>query len=1006
MLALLLSVAGPAISARAQSPEDGNFCSRLLQKVKNATRQWTAKGKLRSVQSPRTLDDLARLFTSGFLPDLAVEEQRQMFAIYRTLYFGDPLAPVSPKLDDELLGFLKANPDLQKEPFPDAELFMVRKRYPLTDPVREFVKSQKMAMGQVHARLFRIQENPKPWKEILGYHAATDGEFREFLGRSLPSRFLDPPFKDDLRSGRNRAEELFDFLWKLPKTPARNQLLVDLVHTVGYHDPALKRALGSEDGLERIRAYRKILDERDVFCSVMGIKNGFGGLMRDLTVAQATGTHSEAQIQSVLGALENELFLNAGIPEVSQRTIRHLSLLESPYRGCLGGDCSTRMYPILGLDPDFHYFTLTDQNGHSTGQVTVALGTGVGPDGGGIKVAFLDKIQGVTEEDLAPMIEGIRQSVASKGYVLALSRNLSEDQLKITNDEYFEYWIKKRIRVKDALIRSFRLRTAVTNFRKESELYSRAFKKFSCHEVLPLQESPFVTVRKGEAVEAWNAEEMSVEHLFKFMVELKNGSPSEQIKYIALGSQLRAGKIIDPDVERTLDSWLRDPAIDFRVRKQSFLALWIEQKRPLLELLDSFSLEQQVVLVQNILDTPRYLGLILEPVSNLPGLLVRFRKSSALVSPLTKLYLQGSTFRVRADDEIYPVLAGIPDHAGIDASRAEALLRQLRVPFRSQRSADFVAILNENWPFDVREDLFRIASSVLFWNWEGDPYLIERGLSDLLLQENPAAFELGQRILNRVAELTGRSVTANPGFPAVALYRRILNRTGGDQQKFLLALGAWLENPRVPAPERASFLLGLIGAPKARMSDWRARLAGDPAVAVGEHLAETTALPVFDAIAKEAGAEARFLENGSRESLAFFRVNGQAFQVQGRTVTELQWRLVMGEKAPGIGVPALDVLTGVRVACPRIAEVSWEEIREFLERLNAKDARYRYRLPTAEEQELLVRSGETLRLPERVGRFEAGNGAFLLSEWIENPGERWKNTRNWRLGFRLVRIPR
>ena len=71
--------------------------------------------------------------------------------------------------------------------------------------------------------------------------------------------------------------------------------------------------------------------------------------------------------------------------------LRALSLQESSFRGCLGGDCSTRSYFDLALDPNFIYFTLTDVHHRSSGQITVVLGTAVNKKGEVVKTAFVDR---------------------------------------------------------------------------------------------------------------------------------------------------------------------------------------------------------------------------------------------------------------------------------------------------------------------------------------------------------------------------------------------------------------------------------------------------------------------------------------------------------------------------------------------------------------------------------------------------------------------------------------
>jgi formylglycine-generating enzyme required for sulfatase activity len=73
----------------------------------------------------------------------------------------------------------------------------------------------------------------------------------------------------------------------------------------------------------------------------------------------------------------------------------------------------------------------------------------------------------------------------------------------------------------------------------------------------------------------------------------------------------------------------------------------------------------------------------------------------------------------------------------------------------------------------------------------------------------------------------------------------------------------------------------------------------------------------------------------------------RGFYLQTTLVTQKQWKLVMG-KEPSVLVNEGD-------ACP-VTEVSWDEVQEFLKKLNARgDARYR--LPTEAEWEYACRAG-------------------------------------------------
>ena len=152
---------------------------------------------------------------------------------------------------------------------------------------------------------------------------------------------------------------------------------------------------------------------------------------RDYLQKYITNTINEAKkYQHLLPYKKSFRRFQISSPSNSVKTMRPLSFIESPLRGCIGNDCSTSTYTEIAFHPNYYYFTLTNQMGISKGHITVVLGNArYEHEETTIRVAFIDKVQNVSTEDLPLMIEAIRQSVLEHGYILALPHPLDEHRV-------------------------------------------------------------------------------------------------------------------------------------------------------------------------------------------------------------------------------------------------------------------------------------------------------------------------------------------------------------------------------------------------------------------------------------------------------------------------------------------------------------------------------------------------------------------------------------------------
>gem|GEM_PF-1218270 len=987
--------------------------------------------QLHAVPKPRkieNLDDLLQAFSQGLSPDLANPSQRNAFEIYRRMRFGDPNTQINAGSLDEIAEIIKKHPELEKEAFRDFKLEIQERTYPVTKELATYLDSQVASAGQTRANLFQVEANSGYWKKVLQYEEpeapkveqlardATPEQKAAFRDRAKSQKeevkakwmaFLDGKITPELRtelmdqakSPRERATVLYRILRAERDQLVRDgkdirpvsQAIVDLIHAIGYHDPVVAKAFKSSSGMERLNAYRKILDERDRFAMELGFPDHFDQVLRDIGqpagVTVPNGVPSSSGTTEALKELEQGVMAGSQIVKSSSstRTIRHLSLVESPFRSCLGGsDCSSRTYLTRALDPNYHYFTITDETGASSGHITVVLGDGT-LHGKPVKMAFVDKVQNVPNADLPQMMEGVRRSLEEKGYKLAVPDNVG-DHNGLSNEGVTRSFVAKSIQTDpNQPIVGFKPHNHSYSFPNK---YSRAEQVLPSHAVAPLKLSEGVEIERGDLTLPWKTGDLDLNRLVQASVNLKH-SPNleDRLRYIPSMKAIKlAGLKVDPEFDATLAKWMADQHEPFQIRKQALLFQWTENSKPLSQLLPSFSRNDQIQLLQNLMDTPRYRDLILKDKNSIPDLIVTARGNKKVRDTLIGSYAGGKR------DVIQPVMDRVLDAQDVSDSAASGLIKQIKT---SLGSADVEEILKiqklahgtslEGW---LRDELLTSYASGV----NGETSL-GRALSWCLNSPDLVVRDFGQRLLAKADD------PRLAQFKVVKAFQEItaLQKADPALHDFTQAATFWMKSEKVNPELKSSFLLTHFGSKYHLYETYHAAVPHDQLPIVMRKIDEATNLGVFERLAAKEGpaginpALKALFENGKLASFEYqphrfpeggkrVRLGSPAdepgrwqvedlhevtltkpFAMQATPVTQLQWSLVMGEnpsnfKTGGqvIRINGWDVPMNPNRP---VEQVSWDDVQKYIQKLNQMDPHYNYRLPTEAEWEYSARAG-------------------------------------------------
>ena len=342
------------------------------------------------------------------------------------------------------------------------------------------------------------------------------------------------------------------------------QAMAELVHTAGFGDSTYTNLLKNSDPSQSYSALRNILNERDIVAFDLGFEGHFAEMKESL---KANISEDIQILEQIEADIQNEPYRVKG-KEILR--LRMLSLQESPFRSCLAGDCATESYFEKALDPNFLYWTLTDAEHNSSGQVTVVLGTSTNKKGQDMKTAFVDKIQNVSTEHILPMLEGIRLSLKEKGYILALPQKVGNHN-GLSNEPIISNYVKSKILTKaQNSLKAFKPHPHDYPFENE---HSRAYEELDLWEFEPVKLED-VEITPGEVHSLKLASpRVSMNSLYAKTLSLKDSRvEEEQIKFLdnlPTIIQIEGLNLSKDYAQDHLELVLQDRSFSFLTRKKA-----------------------------------------------------------------------------------------------------------------------------------------------------------------------------------------------------------------------------------------------------------------------------------------------------------------------------------------------------------------------------------------------------------------------------------------------------
>ncbi len=536
------------------------------------------------------IDSFGKAMTSGMQLHA---EQSDLFEVYRAMFLGDPNVSVDGKTLKSVTDILAKHPELEKPMFREYTINAVEKVYSSPDSLNKFVQSQITIAGQIRNNLFQVKANLGYWKKLLDYQDPPMSDqlsqiqkklqtLQQGLGKAEPTAEL-VQLKEKYRTAKSNYDnsnttrfrrylnkiinnanqdlladltnehssyiqkatalfEMFRYLEEWMSKQGRNtqtlrQAMVDLVFTVGFGNQSTLELLKSANGLDKIQGLNQLWNECDSLAEQLGFVGHFVELKQKLRIEFPTGLSKNMDFVSSIQNLEKQVL---AMPFSTRPTetirVRSLSIQESPFRSCLGLDCSTRTYFDKALDPNYIYFTMTRFDHKSSGHATVVLGTATdAKTGTAIKVAFLDKLQNIPTQQIESFLTAVNKSLQDSGYRLAIPTDLGKNIAGhggLSNMSGITDFVQ--LNIMPRLNNKLSAFTPHTHQYQFKNAYSRADQKLEVRLFVDGSLGSDIEIKSGNKNKSYNADKsLDKKQLISEFLRLKDSANEEdQIKFI------------------------------------------------------------------------------------------------------------------------------------------------------------------------------------------------------------------------------------------------------------------------------------------------------------------------------------------------------------------------------------------------------------------------------------------------------------------------------------------